>query len=250
VQYERFRRERLAPGLDQLALIEPRPGMRIVDLGSGTGELTRQLHERMAARETLGIERSPRMLDASRAHRAPGLRFAAGDIGEFAEHDRFDLVFSNAALQWVPDHDELVPRLARALAPGGQLAFQVPANMDHVAHTLAAEVADEEPFRTALGDHAARPLSTLPPETYALMLAGLGARRQHVRLQVYLHTLAEAGELLEWTRGTLLTHFRTHLDDRRYDAFEARYRDRLLTQLPPGRPYHFAFKRILAWAAW
>jgi trans-aconitate 2-methyltransferase len=250
VQYERFRRERLAPGLDLLALVEPRPGMRIVDLGSGTGELTRLLHERMAARETLGIERSPQMLEASRARRAPGLRFTAGDIAEFVEHERFDLVFSNAALQWVPDHDELLPRLAHALAPGGQLAFQVPANAEHLAHTVAAELAEEEPFRSALGGNGARPLSTLAPETYALMLAGLGARRQHVRLQVYLHTLTEPGELVEWTRGTLLTYFRSHLDDRPYDAFEARYRERLLARLPPGRPYHFAFKRILAWAAW
>ena len=249
-QYERFRGERLAPGLDLIALVEPRPGMRIVDLGAGTGELTRLLHERLAARETLGIERSASMLEASRARRAPGLRLTAGDIADFAEHERFDLVFSNAALQWVPDHDELLPRLVRALAPGGQLAFQVPANTDHVAHTVAAEIAEEEPFRTALSDHATRPLATLPPETYALMLATLGARRQHVRLQVYLHTLAEPGEVVEWTRGTLLTYFRTHLDDRRYNAFEARYRERLVTRLPPERPYHFAFKRILAWAAW
>jgi trans-aconitate 2-methyltransferase len=190
------------------------------------------------------------MLEASRAQRTPGLRFTTGDIATFAERERFDLVFSNAALQWVPDHEELVPRLWRALAPGGQLAFQVPANTDHVAHTIAAELAEEEPWKSALGTHAARPLSILAPETYALVLARLGARRQHVRLQVYLHRLAEPAEVAEWTRGTLLTYYRTHLDERRYDAFEACYRERLAAVLPPERPYLFAFKRILAWAAW
>jgi len=249
-QYERFRRERLAPGLDLLALVEPRPGMRVVDLGSGTGELTHLLHERLAARETLGLERSAAMRDASRAHRAPGLRFVAGDIAAFAEPGRFDLVFSNAALQWVPEHDALLPRLVRALAPGGQLAFQVPANADHVSHLVAAELAGEEPFRAALGEHAAPPLSTLSPEAYALALARLGASRQHVRLQVYLHTLAEPAEVVEWTRGTLLTHYRAQLDGRDADAFEAAYRARLLARLPRARPYHYAFKRILAWGVW
>ena len=83
-QYAKFLRERSAPFFDLLDLVEPRPGMRVVDLGCGTGELTRQLHERLGARETLGLDRSAKMLEKSAAFAAPGLRFEQGTVEEFA----------------------------------------------------------------------------------------------------------------------------------------------------------------------
>ena len=142
-QYGRFHGERAQPFFDLLALVEPRPGMRVVDLGCGTGELTRELHRRLAARETIGIDNSPAMLAKSAAFAGDGLRFEQGDIGEFTSEGDFDLVFSNAALHWVPNHEALLPRLTSALTETGQLAVQVPANDDHLSHTTAVEVARE-----------------------------------------------------------------------------------------------------------
>src|SRR5262249_57814005 len=82
-QYERFAAERRRPFDDLLALVRPRPGMRVVDLGCGTGELTRALHDHLGARDTLGVDRSPAMLAKSAAFVVPGLRFEQGDIADF-----------------------------------------------------------------------------------------------------------------------------------------------------------------------
>src|SRR5438093_1547907 len=244
-QYERFREERGRPFLDLLALVRPRPGMRVVDLGCGPGDLTRTLHEQLGARATLGIDSSPAMLAKTVA--SPGLRFEQGDIEHFTAERAYDLVFSNSALHWVPDHPALLARLTAALADGGQLAVQVPANFDHPSHTTAFAVAREEPFRTALGGvhHTA---GVLAPEEYAAVLARVGFREQHVRLQVYDHWLAAREDVVEWTKGTLLTDYKRRLAPELYERFVARYRERLLPELEDTRPYFFAFKRILFWA--
>jgi SAM-dependent methyltransferase len=108
-QYERFRAERSQPFYDLLALVRPEPAMAVIDLGCGTGELTRVLHERLRAASTVGLDSSETMLAKSAAFAGDGLRFERGDIAAFAAEGRYDLIFSNAALQWVPEH---VPLLA------------------------------------------------------------------------------------------------------------------------------------------
>src|SRR3954449_8479933 len=127
-QYEQFERERSAPFYDLLDLVEPCPEGRVVDLGCGTGELTRALHERTTASSTLGLDSSRAMLERSASHAGEGLTFELGDIDEWAPSEAFDLVFSNAALHWVDGHAALFARLTAAVAPRGQLAVQVPAN--------------------------------------------------------------------------------------------------------------------------
>ena len=199
-QYERFERERSAPFFDLLDLVEPCPGGRVVDLGCGTGELTRSLHERTGASTTLGIDSSPAMLEKSASHAGEGLTFELGDIAEWAPSEPFDVVFSNAALHWVDDHAALFARLTSALAPGGQLAVQVPANHDHPSHLVAERVAGEEPFREALGGYVRR-TPVLRPELYAELLHRLGYGSQHVRLQVYLHVLPEPKPSSTGSRG-------------------------------------------------
>src|SRR5262245_49047518 len=102
-RYEQFKSERLAPGLDLIGLIEPATGARVVDLGWGTGELTRLLHERLGARETLGIDSSANMLAKAAAQAGDGLRFEERDVAAFDDRDAWDVVFSNALIQWLPD---------------------------------------------------------------------------------------------------------------------------------------------------
>jgi trans-aconitate 2-methyltransferase len=245
-QYERFRTERTQPFFDLLALVRRRPGMRIVDLGCGTGELTRVLHDDLQARETLGIDNSDAMLAESAAWVAHGLRFESADIGTFTADGSYDLVFSNAALQWVPGHETLLRRLTAAVADSGQLAVQVPANHDHASHVVASEVAQEEPFRTALGGYT-RAKPVLEPEEYAVLLDRLGYREQHARLQVYAHHLRSRDEVVEWVKGTLLVDFRRRLPEQLFLQFLDRYRGRLLPLLADTQPYFYPFKRILLW---
>jgi trans-aconitate 2-methyltransferase len=113
-QYERFRAERSQPFDNLLALVQPRPGMRVVDLGCGTGELTADMHRRLQARETLGIDSSESMLAKANAFTNGAVRFRAGDIGPFATCGEYDLAFSDAALQWVPVPDEMLQRWTSA----------------------------------------------------------------------------------------------------------------------------------------
>lgn len=245
-QYERFRDERRQPFFDLMALVQPQAGMRVVDLGCGTGELTRLLHLHLQARETLGIDRSEAMLAKSGAYAGGTLLFENGDIATFAASGSYDLIFANAALQWVPAHDELLSRLTTALAAGGQLAVQVPANHDHPSHLVAAEVAGEAPFREALGGHV-RLAPVLAPEQYAELLDRLGYREQHVRLQVYGHHLESRDDVVEWVKGTLLTDYQSRLPADLYEHFLARYRERLRARLADTHPYFYPFKRILFW---
>jgi len=247
-RYERFHAERSRPFFDLLALVQPRPNMRVVDLGCGTGELTQVLHRRLGARETVGVDASAEMLRGSAARAGDGLRFERGDIATFAGSGPWDLVFSNAALHWVPDHPALLARLADLLADDGQIAVQVPANQDHASHTVAFALAGEEPFRSALGGVASRQ-AILAPEAYALRLAALGFREQHVRLQVYLHTLPGPEAVVEWMKGAMLTDYRERLPPDLYEPFVTQYAERLLPRLGDATPYLFPFKRILLRAA-
>ena len=247
-QYERFRAERARPFWDLVALVQPCPGGRAVDLGCGTGELTKELHRVLGASETVGIDSSPAMLERASAFAGGGLRFEEGDIATW-EPAPYDVVFSNAALHWLPDHRRLLARLTRALPVGGQLAAQVPANTDHPSHTVGMEIAGEAPFMDYFADDPPSDPATrvLAPEEYAEILDQLGFAEQHVRLQVYVHNLDSSADVVEWVKGTYLTYFRTRLTDERYELFVELYRRRLLDVIGEREPYLYTFKRILFW---
>ena len=245
-QYERFRSEREQPFHDLVALITRRPAGRVVDLGCGTGLLTAALHRALSATETIGVNSSEAMLERARTLEGDGLTFEHGDISDLEPTLPFDVVFSNAALQWVGDHPSLLARLTEMLVPGGELAVQVPANFDHVSHTLAADIAREEPFASAMHGYS-RTFSVLPPEEYATLLYKLGFVAQTVRLQVYGHVLESPDAVVEWVRGTLLTDYESRMPEAMYHDFVARYREQLNAALGDQRPYFYPFKRILLW---
>ncbi len=250
-QYERFRSERQQPFDDLLTLCHAVPGGRVVDLGCGTGDLTKILHEEMQAASTLGVDSSPAMLSRAQADHGdvPGLSFAQGDIATWLD-EGVNLVFANASLQWVDDHLDLLARMRTALCEDGQLAFQVPANYRHPSHLLAYAVANESPFIDALyGDvPEERGRFVLSPELYADLLYELGAKDQVVRMEVYGHELESTGDVVEWVMGTLLTPYRKRLSPELFDEFVERYRERLIEELGEREPYFYGFRRILCWA--
>ncbi|HEV7238977.1 MAG TPA: methyltransferase domain-containing protein [Thermoanaerobaculia bacterium] len=241
-QYERFAAERRQPFVDLLSLVEPRAGMRIVDLGCGTGELTRELHATLSAEETVGVDSSETMLLKAGHFDGKMLRFEKGDIEAFVTERPYDLIFSNAALHWVPDHEQLFVRLTNLLAMDGQIAVQMPANDSHPSHSVAAEAAKE--FGVA-----PRADFVLPVEKYAELLYGLGYKRQHVRLHVYGHELPSSDDVVEWVRGALLTHYQSQLSAERFEEFLAEYRTRLRGVIGESRPFFYTYKRVLMWAS-
>jgi trans-aconitate 2-methyltransferase len=249
-QYEKFAAERAQPFWDLAELVADGPIGRAVDLGCGTGALTAELVARRGIGSMVGVDSSANMLAAAAAHAGEHLRFEAGDIRSWTSRRDHDLVISNAALQWVPDHVGVVTRWWAALRPGGQLAVQIPTNADHPSHRVAAEVASSEPFRTAMGgappaDQVA--VNVLAPEQYAILLDHLGATSQHVRLQVYGHRLARSADVVEWVKGTSLTRFTNVLPAELHDELIAAYSQRLLRVIGERAPYFYPFKRILFW---
>jgi len=245
--YDRYRAERQQPFYDLLALVEIAPGWRVADLGCGTGELTSRLHRGLAAEATLGLDSSAHMLATAANYAGGGLSFELGDIAEFSAEAEYDLLFSNAALHWLPDHMALLERLWRALKPGGQLAVQLPANQPHPTQVAAVEIAAREPYAAALAGHSVAP-GALAVERYAEVLHALGAAKQHVRLQVYAHELPDETHAFTWIRGSLLTGYEAALGPELYPRFEAAYRARLFELIPPSAPYLLTYRRILIWA--
>lgn len=246
-QYARFANERSQPFFDLAALIERPAGPRLVDLGCGSGELTAWLVDSLQVSDAVGIDNSPAMLDVSAPHAGPALRFAEADISAWTSAGDIDVVFANASLQWVPDHIGLLGRWAAALAPGGQLAVQVPANADHPAHLIIDAMRHEAPYESYVIPPDPVADNVLPPEEYAGLLHSLGFARQHVRLQVYGYLMADAAAVVEWVKGTTLTRVRRALPAHEYERFLVDYTARLADALDHRAPYFYPFKRILFW---
>lgn len=241
-RYDRYADQRRRPALDLLERVRAAPGGRAVDLGCGDGWCTPLLHGRTGAAETVGIDRSARMVEGSDTHSRDGVRFVQGDIADL--DGEWDVLFANASLQWVPDHRALLPALVRRLRPGGMLAFQVPANFGHPSHTVADEVGRRfglEPLE--------RTIAALDPAAYAEVLHAAGLTDLDVVLRIYGHAMARTDEVLDWVSGTLLTSFEARLPPADFAAFRSEYRATLLARLddPDGsQPYFYAFPRILA----
>ncbi len=245
-QYSRFGAERSRPFYDLEAMVKPLSGGRAVDLGCGTGELTVALHRAIKARQSIGLDGSEAMLAKSAQFAGLGLSFELADIGTFAPDEPFDLVFSNAALQWLPAHETLFPRLAGFVAPEGQFAVQIPANHDHPSHLLAHELAATEPYASALEGYV-RTVPVMDVAWYAQMLHHSGFGRQTVQMNVYPHYLKSREGVVEWCKGTLLTDYQRRLSPELFEQYLADYSDRLLPMLEDSSPYFYAFKRILMW---
>lgn len=240
-QYHRFQSERFAPFGDLLQFVQIRPDLRAIDLGCGTGELTRRLADALPGCDMLGIDSSAEMLARAQSQARPGLRFELANLRDLG--GGWDLIFSHAVLQWVEDHAALFPRLLGCLNPGGQLAIQMPSNHTHATHRLIIQVAGEEPFRTALSGWR-RAVPVLSIEQYADLLFASGAEDLTVIEKVYPHVLPDSDALAEWTRGTALIPYIERLPDELHEPFLARYRTLLREQFPQ-QPVFYGFRRIL-----
>jgi trans-aconitate 2-methyltransferase len=238
-QYHKFSAERSAPFDDLLKLVHVRTGLRVIDLGCGTGELTRKLADFLPASDVVGLDSSPQMLEKAAQHARPGLRFEQGDQSQL--DGEWDLIFSNAALQWSEDHASLIPRLFARLKPGGQMAIQMPSNHDHISHRKIAEVAGREPFRSALNGWTRQP-PVLPIEAYAELLFQQEAEQVIVFEKVYPHVLENADAIVEWISGTALVPYFERLSEDLREQFVETLRSELRAALP-GQPVFYPFKR-------
>lgn len=247
--YDRFARERRQPWDDLLALCHPVPGGVVADLGCGTGRLTVELPDRLSARSVLGVDSSPAMLAEAAAYAHPSVTFQRGDLATFAPTEPVDVIVANASLQWVGHHEAVLAHWRRALRSGGQLAVQVPANGDHPANALVAQLTAEHADWFPDGPPASVTDSVLAPERYASLLWDLDVADSWVALRVYTHELATTTDVVQWLKGTTLTRVRQSLGgDDRYHSFVEQLSDRVVELLGDHQPFLYTFKRILFWA--
>ncbi|MEG3627186.1 trans-aconitate 2-methyltransferase [Streptomyces poriticola] len=250
-QYLRHAGHRARPFTDLLARIPGLPGEppRIADLGCGPGNVTGLLADRWPTARITGYDNSPEMLRRAEEHAGPTagggrIDFAAADVRTWEPEGPYDLIVSNAALQWVPGHSDLFPRFTDALVPGGTLAFQVPGNFDAPSHRLLRDLA----HRYGLEDTLRHDDAVLAPRDYLAELAGPGCAAD-VWETTYVHLLTGEDPVLDWMKGTGLRPVLAALADtpERREAFLRDYREALREAYPPG-PHGtpFPFRRIFA----
>jgi trans-aconitate 2-methyltransferase len=225
-EYLRFADERARPFADLLAQVGARDPAVVVDLGCGTGELTASLARRWPGAQVTGVDSSPAMLAAAAAH----VDVQAADLGEWAPDGPVDVLVSNAALQWVPNHPEQLVRWAGSLAPDGWLALQVPGNHSAPTHALLAELCRAPAWADRVGALAPSPGQVLDPADYLDVLTSAGLTAQAWET-TYLHVLTGPDAVLGWVRGSVLRPVLAALGTDA-PAFEAEYRAALRAAYP------------------
>jgi len=243
--YQRYAGERARPFHDLVARVRAEQPRQVVDLGCGPGDQTATLLERWPEATVTGVDSSPEMVAAAQAAAVPGrLSFVRGDLREWEPAAPVDVLVSNATLQWVPDHLDLLPRLVDALSGQGWLAFQVPGNFRAPSHALLAELRQSPRWRERVGQGADRALAVHEPEVYLEVLAQAGLAVDAWET-TYLHVLPGPDAVLEWTRGTALRPVLAALDDGEQAEFLDTY-GALLREAYPRRAYGtvLPFRRI------
>ena len=248
-QYLKFSEERTRPCRDLAARISVSPVRRAIDLGCGPGNSTEVLAALWPHADLTGLDSSANMIEDARRSK-PECRWIAGDIAEWANsnQEQYDVVFSNAALQWVHDHGTIFARLMDHLAAGGAFAIQVPGNWDGTAHRLMREVAASPAWREQLAGGRVREWHVHDLDFYYDVLAPR-ATRVDLWATDYIHILPGVEGIVEWYRGTGMRPFLDALatDDHR-ERFAADYLERLKTEYvpqPDGRVL-FPFRRLFA----
>lgn len=247
-QYLRFADQRARPFHDLLARVTAKEPGYVADLGCGPGTLTGGLLDRWPGAYVEGIDASPEMIAEAGPLAVEGrLEFRVSDVRDWRPKRPVDVLLSNAMLQWVPDHPELLTSLVDFLAPDGWFAFQVPGNFAEPSHRLLREIAAEPDWAPVFADVSMPSPRTAEPEDYLAALSDAGCVDIDVWETTYLYVLSGADPVFEWIKGTGARPYLQSLDDERRPAFEEEYKQRLRTAYP--RRQHgtvLPYRRIFA----
>jgi trans-aconitate 2-methyltransferase len=231
LQYTQFEDDRTRPVRDLVAAIPGTDPARVVDLGCGPGNSTEVLAARFPGAEVSGLDSSAEMIEAARK-RLPAIRFEVTDLLHWADPGPFGVILSNAVLQWLQDHDALLPRLVSRLVDGGSLAVQMPDNLDEPAYQLMRAVADAPEWREKLARAEGQRGEMSTPDGYYRVLRP-HSRRVDVWRTTYFHVLpGGAGAVVEWFKGSGLRPYLRPLDPAEQAEFLRRFRDGVAKAYP------------------
>lgn len=242
-QYLKFADERLRPALDLLTRIPAAAPESVVDLGCGTGNLAPLLLQRWPQAQLTGVDSSPEMLAKARADH-PHASFVQADVANWRPAQPVDVLYSNATLHWIKDHDAVVPGLLSAVKPGGWLAIQMPRNFAAPSHTCVVDTIEQGPWRARLEPHLRRQ-PVAEPRHYWRLLHGRVAALEIWETE-YLQVLRGEDAVAEFVKGSWLKQFLDRLQEPERSAFEADYRTRVRAAYPPEADGStlFPFRRL------
>ena len=246
-QYLKFAGPRLRPALDLLQRIAVEAPKVVYDLGAGAGNVTRLIAARWPAAQIIGVDSSAEMLARAAAENpglAPGIEWQQADLADWRPSLPADVIYSNAALHWLDNHDRLMAELLSGLKPGGVLAVQMPRNFGAKSHTSITETALDGPWRKVL-EPLLRPSPVAEPAVYYDLLAPRAAALDIWETE-YLQVLDGANPVKEWTKGTWLSPLLAALDEPERSRFEAEYGERVARAYKPRRDGKtlFPFRRM------
>jgi trans-aconitate 2-methyltransferase len=231
-QYLKFEDERTRPARDLLQGVPASAVKSAVDLGCGPGNSTELIAARYPDAAVIGVDSAPDMIEAAKA-RLPGARFELCRIEEWAEPGPWDLIYANAALQWVGGHESLLPKLAQRLAPGGSLAIQMPDNLDEPSHASMRTVAQSAAFAGRLREAANARTELGTADWYYALLNPL-ASRVDIWRTTYFHPLGGGLDaIVEWVKGTGLRPFLSPLSEDEQQVYVAAYKEELAKAYKP-----------------
>ncbi|HEX6354801.1 trans-aconitate 2-methyltransferase [Actinophytocola sp.] len=242
-QYLAFADHRSRPFFDLVARVSAEDPRRVVDLGCGPGNLTATLAERWPNAVLEASDSSPEMVAAARKRKIDAVML---DVREWQPSADTDVVVSNAVLQWVPGHDELLARWVKQLPQGAWLAFQVPGNFDAHSHVRTRELAASDAWRDRLGPVVLREDdAVLDPVGYATLLSEAGCEVDAWET-TYLQRLTGEDPVLEWITGTALRPVRDALSDDDWQRFRAELAPKLRSDYPQraDSTTWFPFRRV------
>lgn len=241
--YLAFADQRARPFFDLLARVGADSPRRVADLGCGPGNLTEQLIRRWPDAVVEAWDSSAEMVAAARER---GIDARVGDVRAWFPEPGTDVLLSNATLQWVPEHADLLVRWAGQLEPGAWIAVQVPGNFEEPSHVSIRALADREPWSEWLQDIPFRTGTVVEsPVRYAELLTDAGCSVDAWE-STYIHELSGEQPVLNWITGTALTPVRDRLTDPQWQRFRAELTpmlDAAYPVRPDGRTF-FPFRRI------
>ena len=242
-QYLAFADHRLRPVIDLLARIPAEAPARVTDLGCGAGNATKLLQQKWPDARITGVDSSPEMMARARRE-SPDIDWVDADIATWQAADPPDVLFSNAALHWLGEHETLFPALARQVRPGGALAIQMPANFGAPSHTVATAVMQDPRWRPYI-DPAVLPPGTREPAFYYDLLRPI-VRALDIWSIEYLQVLQGEDPVAGFTKGSLLPPILESLPEAERTPFEDEYKARLRDAYPkrPDGATLFPFRRL------
>lgn len=230
-QYLKFEDERTRPANDLLSAVPNEDVKFAVDLGCGPGNSTELIAKRYPHAEVLGIDSSADMT-AKAKERLPGCEFATAHIGTWQPQKNADLLYANASMQWLPDHDRLFPRLMGFLSAGGSLAIQMPDNLEEATHVAMREVAADEHWAGRVTQaNAAR--SEIGTASFYYQLLRPHFQRVDIWRTTYNHSLQGLDGIIEWFKGSGLRPYLSLLNEDERAGFLDKYKQRLAQSYEP-----------------